>query len=58
MEGDVIALISGVSMPMILRAHGEQFRAIGPVLLDDREVMDGITWNGLPPESLKELVLI
>jgi hypothetical protein len=58
MEGDTIALISGVSMPMILRARGKQFKVIGPVLLDDRDVMNGIMWNSLPPESLTELVLI
>jgi len=31
--GDIVALISGVSMPMVLRASSDVYEIIGPALL-------------------------
>lgn len=42
-EGDIVALISGVSMPMILRQDQTDFRVVGPAFLPG--MMDGEVWK-------------
>lgn len=59
-EGDVIALISGVSMPMILRYAQTTFQVVGPAFLPG--MMDGEIWKHLDLSpvngSLKEIILV
>lgn len=55
-EGDVVTLISGVSMPMILRPRGEHFEVVGPALLGG--LMNGQLWTSEIQESLEDMVLI
>jgi hypothetical protein len=59
-EGDVVTLISGVSMPMVLRKDQKGFRVVGPAFLPG--MMDGEVWKQLDTSrhagDLEEIVLI
>lgn len=55
-EGDEIMLISGVSMPMIMRRHGQGFRVIGPAYIE--QAMKGDIWKALEPSSLAGITLV
>jgi Heterokaryon incompatibility protein (HET) len=60
-EGDVITLISGVSMPMVLRPDKKRFRVVGPAFLPG--MMDGEIWKKKFDESpnggdLVEIILM
>lgn len=56
-EGDSVALVSGVSYPLVLRPCGQQhFKLIGPVFLP--AVMDGELMDVVTPESFEEIVLV
>jgi hypothetical protein len=59
-RADVIALISGVTMPMVLRKFESGFRVIGPAFLPG--MMDGEIWKRLDTSSssrdLIEMMLI
>lgn len=55
--GDAVALVSGVSLPLVLRGCGQRgFRLIGPLFLPG--VMDGELKDLLTPETLGEITLI
>lgn len=53
--GDVVALISGLSTPMILRRKGEFFRVVGTAFIDG--MMSGENWPN-DRSTLETLVLI
>jgi hypothetical protein len=59
-EGDVITLISGVSMPMVLRQDRNVFRVVGPAFLPG--MMDGEIWKKFDTSpncgDLVEIILI
>ena len=56
-EGDTVALVSGVSFPLVLRPNERlRFRLIGPLFLPG--VMDGELRGVLTPDSLHEIVLV
>lgn len=56
-EGDSVALVSGVSYPLVLRPCGEQhFKLVGPIFLP--EAMDGELVELLTPESVGEIILV
>ncbi|RDW81871.1 hypothetical protein BP6252_02983 [Coleophoma cylindrospora] len=55
-EGDIVALVAGVSMPMVLRQNGEGYTVVGPAFL--RGTLDGQLWRSSPPRQLVPLVLI
>jgi len=60
-EGNVIALISGVSMPMILRKDVNAFRVSGPAFLPgmmDREVWKRLTTASAGSGDLMKIILI
>jgi hypothetical protein len=54
--GDIVTLISGVSMPMILRTQASGLKVMNPALLSG--VMNGELWNGIKSEQLEQLILI
>ena len=54
--GDVIGLISGVSMPMVLRPKVEGYEVISPAFLSG--VMDGELWQDIDIDALTELRLV
>lgn len=55
--GDVVALVSGVSLPLVLRGCGQRgFRLIGPLFLPG--VMDGELKDLLTPDTLGEIILV
>jgi hypothetical protein len=51
-EGDVVALVAGLEMPLIVSPIGEHFRVVGHAYVHG--LMDGEKW----PEALDELELI
>lgn len=56
-EGDTVALVSGVSYPLVLRPNEEnRFRVVGPLFLPG--VMDGELKEALKPELFHEIVLV
>ena len=55
-EGDMVALISGVSMPMVLREDNGSFKVIGPALIGG--VMNGQLWTDEMAKSLETMVLV
>ncbi|KAG8169713.1 hypothetical protein KVR01_000458 [Diaporthe batatas] len=58
-KGDTVALVSGVSYPLVLRPTGDKrsrFRLIGPIFLPG--VMDGELKDLLKPEVFDEMVLV
>lgn len=55
--GDAVALVSGVSLPLVLRGCGQRgFRLIGPLFLPG--VMDGELKDLLTPDTLGEIILV
>ncbi|XXH02441.1 hypothetical protein Hte_008816 [Hypoxylon texense] len=54
-EGDVVALIAGVSMPMILREDGDGYNVIGPSFF--KGAMDGVVWEKLGSGDLDDILL-
>jgi hypothetical protein len=54
--GDLVALISGVSTPMILRTDEKGYQVLQAAFLGG--VMNGELWKGNETESLEELVLV
>lgn len=56
-EGDSVALVSGVSYPLVLRSCGQQhFKVIGPIFLP--LIMDGELMEVVGPESMGEIILV
>jgi len=55
-SGDIVSLISGVSMPVILRKSQGGFKFIGPIFLPG--TMNGEVWNNIDKDNLDKLVLI
>ncbi|KAK6822884.1 hypothetical protein PG987_014429 [Apiospora arundinis] len=58
-EGDLVALISGVSLPMILREKNQRpghYEVVGPAFFGS--VMEGEVWQRIDKDNLDELVLI
>lgn len=56
-QGDTVALVSGVSFPLVLRPHGQQrFRLIGPLFLPG--VMDGELKDVLTPDLFHDIMLV
>lgn len=56
-EGDSVALVSGVSYPLVLRSCGQQhFKLIGPIFLP--LVMNGELMGVVRPESMVEIILV
>jgi len=53
--GDKVALISGVSMPLILRKHERGYVVVGPAFFGG--VMNGEFWKDNGKDALEELVL-
>lgn len=53
---DVVALVKGMSLPMILRKQERGYEIVGPALFPI--LMDGKVWRGLQPEKIQEIVLI
>lgn len=57
-EGDSVALISGVSLPMVVRmnSYGDgKFRVVGPALFGG--LMDGKVWRRSVEKGLEEIIL-
>ncbi|KAI2616127.1 heterokaryon incompatibility protein-domain-containing protein [Hypomontagnella submonticulosa] len=54
--GDLVALISGVSLPMVLRERQGGYEVVGPAFF--RRAMFGETWMSLNTDNLDEIVLI
>lgn len=57
-EGDSVALISGVSLPMVVRmnSHGDgKFRVVGPAFFGG--LMDGKVWRRSVEKGLEEIIL-
>jgi hypothetical protein len=52
-RGDVVALVSGVSLPMILREHETGYEVVGPAFVAN--AMDGRLWKSLDKVCLKLL---
>lgn len=55
-EEDVVALISGVSLPMLLRQHENGYTVVGPAFLP--EIVNGKVWESMSTENLVEIVLV
>jgi predicted nucleic acid-binding protein len=55
MPGDVVALIAGLSIPMVLRRHGSSFLLIGPMYLAG--AMHGELWPD-DPMKLVDILLV
>ncbi len=57
--GDVIVLLSGASLPAILRRCGstDRFLFVGYAIIDSKLVMGGGFWRKQGPESLREFVI-
>lgn len=56
-EGDSVALVSGVSYPLVLRSCGQQhFKLNGPIFLP--AVTDGELMKVIRPESLGDIILV
>ncbi|KAI0381929.1 heterokaryon incompatibility protein-domain-containing protein [Hypomontagnella monticulosa] len=54
--GDLIALASGLPLPLVLRPEGDSYRFIGFAEVDG--LMKGEMWTGLNDDDLMDLVLI
>jgi Heterokaryon incompatibility protein (HET) len=54
--GDTVVLISGMSLPMILREQGDGFKVVGPALLGG--IMNGELWKDHESDSLEKLTLV
>lgn len=54
--GDTVVLISGMSMPMILREQGDGFKVVAPALLGG--IMNGELWKDHESDSLEKLTLV
>lgn len=55
--GDAVALVSGVSFPLVLRPCGQgRFRLVGPMFLPG--VMDGELWDKVMTNPFHEIVLV
>ncbi|OTA52522.1 hypothetical protein K449DRAFT_391379 [Hypoxylon sp. EC38] len=55
-EGDLVALISGVSFPMVLREKQGEYEVVGPAFF--HSVMFGTLWDQLDTDNLDEMVLV
>ncbi|KAK8849079.1 heterokaryon incompatibility protein-domain-containing protein [Apiospora arundinis] len=58
-DGDLVALISGVTLPMILREKNQRpghYEVVGPAFFGS--VMEGEVWQRIDKDNLDELVLI
>jgi hypothetical protein len=56
-EGDLIALVAGVSLPLILRPVGsEGFKLVGPATFD--HIMYGMAWKQVDQENMGTLRLV
>lgn len=54
--GDAVALVSGVSFPLVLRPCGQgRFRLVGPIFLPG--VMDGELWDKVMTNTFQEVIL-
>ncbi|KAM5364989.1 hypothetical protein ACJZ2D_011249 [Fusarium nematophilum] len=53
---DLIALVCGVSVPLVLRPDGECYMLVGPAEVDG--LMKGEVWEGIREEGLRDIVLV
>ncbi|KAI1868750.1 hypothetical protein JX265_006729 [Neoarthrinium moseri] len=54
--GDVVALISGMSMPVVLRQGQGGYEFVGPIFLPG--TMEGEVWKNIDEDNLDEIVLV
>lgn len=57
-QGDLVALISGLSLPMVVRAKANgdgKFRVVGPAFFGG--LMDGRVWDRSVENGLADIVL-
>ena len=57
-KGDVVALIAGLSLPMIMRKNDSEdgkFDVVGPAYFGD--LMNGRLWDRVSKDGLRDIVL-